>query len=148
MGEDDNKKRSNDDDKLIKSYDTILKESAILTTFSGILFGFILQISVNPSHSFGFLNKLLLLISLYSITIAASLFIMPVIYHHLEYPYKDIKKFKSRAHKFTLFGLLHVGITLYLGLIISVSTVFQTSFSWILAFIPFILVFIYFIFRK
>ena len=54
MGEDDNKKGSSDDDKLISSYDTILKESAILTTFSGILFGFLLQISINSPHSFGF----------------------------------------------------------------------------------------------
>jgi hypothetical protein len=148
LGEDDNKKGSSDDDKLISSYDTILKESAILTTFSGILFGFLLQISINSPHSFDFFNKLLILISLYSITIATSLFIMPVIYHHLQYPYKDIQKFKLRSHKFTLFGLLHVGITLYIGLTISVSTVFHTNFSWILAAIPFILVFIYFIFRK
>ncbi len=148
MEEDDDRKKSIDDDKLIKSYDTILKESAILTTFSGILFGFLLQISINSQHSFDFFNKLLILISLYSITIASSLFIMPVIYHHLQYPYKDIQKFKSRVHKFTLFGLLHVGITLYLGLTISISIVFQTSFSWILSIIPFILVFIYFIFRK
>ncbi len=38
------KKNPVDDDKLIISYDTVLKESAILTVFSGILFGFIIQI--------------------------------------------------------------------------------------------------------
>lgn len=145
---DNGKKNSTDDDKLISSYDTILKESAVLTAFSGILFGFILQISINSPISFGFLNKVLILISLYSITIATSLFIMPVIYHHLQYPYKDIQKFKSRSHKFILFGLLHVGITLYLGLVISVSTIFQIYISLILATIPFIIVYIYFGFRK
>lgn len=147
---DDNKDKKNsiDEDKLIQSYDTVLKESAILTAFSGILFGFILQISINSPPSFGFLSKLLVLISLYSITIATSLFIMPVIYHHLQYPYKDIQKFKSRAHKFILFGLLHVGLTLYLGLVISVSTIFQIYLSLILATIPFVSVYIYFNFRK
>ena len=147
---DDNKdkKNSTDEDKLIQNYDTILKESAILTAFSGILFGFLLQISINSPPSFGFLNKLLVLISLYSITIATLLFIMPVIYHHLQYPYKDIHKFKSRSHKFVLFGLLHVGLTLYLGLVISVSTIFQIYVSLILAIIPFVIVYIYFIFRK
>ena len=148
VDDDKDKKNSTDEDKLIQNYDTILKESAILTAFSGILFGFLLQISINSSQYFGLFNKLLILISLYSITITTSLFIMPVIYHHLQYPYKDIQKFKSRAHKFILFGLLHVGLTLYLGLVISVSTVFQIYISLILATIPFILVYIYFIFRK
>ena len=148
VDDDKDKKNSTDEDKLIQNYDTILKESAILTAFSGILFGFLLQISINSPPSFGFLNKLLVLISLYSITIATSLFIMPVIYHHLQYPYKDIQKFKSRAHKFILFGLLHVGLTLYLGLVISVSTVFQIYISLILATIPFVIVYIYFSFRK
>ena len=148
VDDDKDKKNSTDEDKLIQNYDTILKESAVLTAFSGILFGFLLQISINSPPSFGFLNKLLVLISLYSITIAISLFIMPVIYHHLQYPYKDIQKFKSRAHKFILFGLLHVGITLYLGLVISVSTVFQIYMSMILATIPFVLVYIYFSFRR
>ena len=148
VDDDKDKKNSTDEDKLIQNYDTILKESAVLTAFSGILFGFLLQISINSSQYFGLFNKLLILISLYSITITTSLFIMPVIYHHLQYPYKDIQKFKSRAHKFILFGLLHVGITLYLGLVISVSTVFQIYISLILATIPFVIVYIYFSFRK
>jgi hypothetical protein len=35
------------EDSLIQRYDTILKESALLTTFAGILFGFLLQISTS-----------------------------------------------------------------------------------------------------
>ena len=27
---------------------------------------------------------------------------MPVIYHHLQYPYKNLEKFKVRSHRFTL----------------------------------------------
>jgi hypothetical protein len=38
MSEDDN--LSDKDDRLVQHYDTILKESALLTTFSGILFDF------------------------------------------------------------------------------------------------------------
>ena len=148
MEEDNNKKNPTDNDKLINNYDTILKESVILTTLSEISFGFMLQISINSPHSFSFFHKLLIMISLYSISIATSLFIMPVIYHHLQYPYQDIQKFKTRSHKFILFGLFHVGITLYIGLTVSVSTVFQTDLSWVLATIPFIIVYIYFIFRK
>ena len=46
---DDNTSNS-DRDKLIKDYDTILKEAALLTTFTGILFGFLLNISVTSSQ--------------------------------------------------------------------------------------------------
>jgi hypothetical protein len=40
MSKDNDPFGSGDDDKLVRHYDTILKESALLTTFSGILFGF------------------------------------------------------------------------------------------------------------
>lgn len=45
MSEDDN--MSNKDDRLIQRCDAMLKESALLATFSGILFGFLSNISVN-----------------------------------------------------------------------------------------------------
>ena len=62
-----NSKNSKD---ISSSYDTILKESAALTTFSGILFGFILNISINPPITFSYTDKILLLITLYTITTA------------------------------------------------------------------------------
>jgi hypothetical protein len=34
-------------DKLIEHYDSILRESSLLTTVAGILFGFLLNVSVN-----------------------------------------------------------------------------------------------------
>ena len=37
------------EDRISQGYDTILKESALLTTFAGILFGFLLEISINGS---------------------------------------------------------------------------------------------------
>jgi hypothetical protein len=76
-------------DRLIQHYDTILKESALLATFAGILFGFLSQISINTPRYFTYFDKAILLVALFSITIAASLFAMPVIYHHLEYPYTN-----------------------------------------------------------
>ncbi|MGC2682758.1 MAG: DUF6328 family protein, partial [Candidatus Nitrosopolaris sp.] len=77
-------------DRLIEHYDTILKESALLATFAGILFGFLLQISINTPKYFTSFDKAILLVALFLITIAASLFVMPVIYHHLQYPYKNL----------------------------------------------------------
>jgi erythromycin esterase/uncharacterized protein DUF6328 len=90
------------DDRLFRDYDTILKESTILTTFAGVLFGFLLNISVRGSNQLIYPEKVILVLSLFSITIAISLFVMPVIYHHLQFPYTDIDRFKRRAHRFII----------------------------------------------
>ena len=133
-----------DKDRLIEHYDTILKESALLATFAGILFGFLLQISINTPKYFTSFDKVILHVALFSITIAASLFAMPVVYHHLQYPYKNLEKFKVRSHRFIILGLIHSGITLYLGIEIALGSVLNTSMSFVLAAIPFIIVYVYF----
>jgi len=33
-------------DRLFRDYDTVLKESAVLTTFDGVLFGFLLKVQI------------------------------------------------------------------------------------------------------
>jgi hypothetical protein len=66
------------------------------------------------------------------------------LYHHLEYPYKDLEKFKVRSHRFTILGLIHSGITLYLGIEIALGSVLTTVTAFALAAIPFIIVYIYF----
>jgi hypothetical protein len=133
------------DDKLVQRYDTILKESALLSTFSGILFGFLLNMAINVPNNFEFIDKLTLIVALYSTTVAASLFVMPVVYHHLQYPYGSLDKFKSRSHTFIILGLIPAGITLYLGLELAIHSLLGSIESFILASLPFILV--YFLFR-
>lgn len=133
------------DDKLVQRYDTILKESALLSTFSGILFGFLLNMAVNVPDDFEFIDKVTLIVALYSTTVAASLFVMPVVYHHLEYPYASLAKFKSRSHRFIILGLIPAGLTLYLGLQLAIHSLIGSIESFILASLPFILV--YFLFR-
>ena len=140
-----NSKNSKD---ISSSYDTILKESAALVTFSGILFGFILNISINPPDTFSYMDKILLLITLYAITIAACLFVMPIIYHHLQYPYHDFEKFRKRSHRFILYGLIPVGITLIIALGISSSLLINKSIFIPLSLIPFILIIIRYLKRK
>ena len=103
-------------DDIIRDYNYIIRESALLTTVSGFLFGFLLNISINTPKGFGPLNSIVLMISLFAITLAVSLFAMPVVYHHLQYPYRDLEKFKLRSHKFVKFGIVPAAITLYLGL--------------------------------
>ncbi len=146
MVEKDEKERK---DKLAPDYGSVLRENAILTTFSAFLFGFLLNIAINPSKSFIFIDKIILLISLFSITISAVLFIMPVIYHHLEYPYLDFDKFKERSHRFTLFGLIPAMITLFLGLQLATrSLVDNITVSFALGTIPFILIYVFYRLRK
>lgn len=148
MSKDNDPFGSGDDDKLVRHYDTILKESALLTTFSGILFGFLLNISVNTPSTFTTIDVIILIIALYSITVAASLFVMPVVYHHVQYPYGDLNKFKIRSHRFILSGLVPAGITLYLGLELAIHSRLGTIESFILASFPFILVYFLFKTRK
>ena len=147
------KLENNDDkapkDKLTPDSGSVIRESAVLTTFSAFLFGFLLNISINPSKSFILIDKIELLISLFSITISAVLFIMPIIYHHLEYPYLDVEKFKARSHRFTLFGLIPTMITLFLGLQIATRSLVENStVSVLLSMIPFVLIYVFYRLRK
>jgi hypothetical protein len=135
-------------DGLVRDYGTVLRESAVLTTFAGILFGFLFNTSVTVSDSFAFADRISLLIALFSITVAMSLFVMPVIYHHLQYPYRDIEKFKQRSHRFIIFGLIPAWITLYLGLEIALSQVMSPGYAFALAAVPFIMVYVFFRLRK
>ena len=140
--------KEKEEDRLIRGYDTIVRESALLTTTGGILFGFLLDISINTPEGFYSINKITLLVALYSITIAISLFVMPVIYHHVQYPYRDLEKFKDRSHRFMMFGLIPAGATLYLALEIALSFTVGRGIAFGLAAIPFLLVYILFKKRK
>ena len=135
-------------DKLVHDYGTVLRESTVLTAFAGILFGFLFNTSVNAPDSLIFADRISLLIALFSITVAVSLFVMPVVYHHLQYPYTDIEKFKQRSHRFIMFGLIPAGITLYLGLEIALSSVMKAGYAFALAAVPFFMVYIFFRLRK
>lgn len=134
-------------DDLIRDYGTVLRESSILIVISGILFGFLLNITVNVPEEHSIVTMVSLLAAMFSITVAISFFAMPVIYHHLQYPYADIEKFKLRSHRFILFGLVPMGITLYLGLAIALSSLLG-EFAFIPAAFPFAIVYALFRMRK
>ncbi len=67
---DKDKVKEKEEDRLILGYDAIVRESALLTTTGGIPFGFLLEISINAPERFSSINKITLLIALYSITFA------------------------------------------------------------------------------
>ena len=139
-----------------KDYDTILKESAVLTTVSGFLFAFLLNISINRPSDFSFEDGIILMIALITITFATSLLSMPVFYHHLQYPYRNIEKFKLRSHRFIVFGTAPLFITLYLGLLLGLKFGLHLAFdspeveywAYMFSVIPFASVYIFYRLRK
>jgi hypothetical protein len=149
-------KRNGIKDDLVKDYDAVMRESALLTTASGFLFGFLLNISINTPKGFTTVHSIVLMIALFSITLAVSFFAMPVVYHHLQYPYTDLEKFKLRSHKFVKFGIVPAAFTLYLGLYLGLDLGLKLGFpsintsylAFILAAIPFIFIFVFFRERK
>ena len=142
-GEDDEGLR----DALVKDYGTALRESALLTTFSGLLFGFLLNISITSARQFTFSHKIIILIALFNIMVAMCLFVMPVIYHHIEFPYRDVTKFIRRSHRFMVFGFLPTGISLYLGMVLAFSQIIN-DYAYLVAVVPFLLVLVLFQMRK
>src|SRR4249920_1863514 len=134
-------------DALVKDYGTALRESALLTTFSGLLFGFLLNISITSARQFTFSYQIIILIALFSIMVAMSLFVMPVIYHHIEFPYRDVTKFIRRSHRFMLFGFLPTGVSLYLGMVLAFSQIIN-DYAYLIAILPFGLVFVLYQLRK
>lgn len=150
---DDKAKQTNGENDF-NSRSTILKESALLTTVSGFLFGFLLNISINTPAGFTEEDSIILMIALFCITFAISLFVMPVVYHHLQYPYTDLEKFRVRSHRFIIRGIIPAGITLYLGLVLGLDLGLKLGFpslntdyiAFLFASIPFI--FTYAVYRK
>ena len=114
-------------DDIIQDYDSVLKESGVLTSVSGIIFGFLLNISINSPKGFTIEDSVILMISLYSVSFAVSFFVMPIIYHHIQYPYRDIEKFKIKSHQFIKFGMLPGAITMYLGLLLGLKFSLNTG---------------------
>jgi len=67
--------------------------SIVLGAASSISFGFILNITINPTSYFQFLDNIILLAALYAVTVATAMFIMPVIHHSTHYRQFDVEKF-------------------------------------------------------
>lgn len=54
-------------DDIIQDYDSVLKESGVLTSVSGIIFGFLLNISINSPKGFTIEDSVILMVSLFNI---------------------------------------------------------------------------------
>ncbi len=141
---------------IAEDYDTILKESAVLTTVSGFLFGFLLNISRNRPSDFSSEDSIILMLALFTVTFATCFLFMPVFYHHLQFPYHNVEKFKRRSHRFMVFGTVPLIITLYFGLLLGLKFGLHLGFespaieywAYIMSAIPFVSVYLFYRNRK
>ena len=106
------------EDRLVENYRTILNELALLTTVSVLLFGFLLSSSGKFTDTT--LEESLYSVAIVMVATATLVFVLPVAYHHLQFPYQDFEKFTERSHGWTVFGLPLLGGSLYLSLSLAI----------------------------
>jgi hypothetical protein len=116
----------------------------ILASASSIFFGFLLNIAVNPPSYFTFLDNAILLAALYAVTIATTMFIMPVIFHASHYRKFDVERFLLRTKQYVLIGIICVMLAMYLGLGLLLTSKLPIQIAYGLASLPFITIIILF----
>jgi hypothetical protein len=87
-----------------------------------------------------FIDGVILLASIYSVTIATALFIMPAIFHQRHYQMFDVEKFLSRSKKFLLGGASLLMLTMYLTLGLALHSTVSNYLAFTLAALPFIFI--------
>lgn len=131
-------------DHLVENYRTILNELALLTTVSVLLFGFLLtSAGIADSRTEEWIYSLALIF----VATATLIFVLPVAYHHLQFPYRDFDKFQVRTHTWMRAGLPLLGGGLYLSLSLAIWNLFD---GWALgvAALPLITTLVAFLIRK
>ena len=108
---------------LIDDYRSILTELALLTTVSVLLFGFLLSNVRNFADSA--LEEWIFAVDIVVVASATLVFVLPVAYHHLQFPYHDFAKFQARSHRWVLIGAPLLGAGLYLSLCLALWSLFD-----------------------
>ncbi|MEM4389229.1 MAG: DUF6328 family protein [Candidatus Micrarchaeia archaeon] len=83
----------------------VLAELRTLLTVSGVIFGFLLSASAYHA-AFPPIKDQLFVISIISSILAIGIFSIPVIYHHVQFPYPSREKFIARSHQFITLGFI------------------------------------------
>ena len=131
-------------DTLIENYRSILNELSLLTTVSVLLFGFLLT---SPVIAESDLEEWAYAAALIVVATATLIFVLPVAYHHLQFPYDDFAKFQRRAHHWIRIGLPLLGVGFYLTLVLSISSIFD-ELSIVIAAVPLVATVVAFTLRK
>ena len=143
-----------DDDPVMRSsterYDRVgvtFRWPQILASASSIFFGFLLNIAVDPPSYFTFFDNVILLAALYAVTVATTMFILPVIFHATHYRKLDVERFLLRNKRYVLIGIFCVMLAMYLGLGLALDSKLPGEIAYGLASLPFIFIF-FELFRK
>jgi len=144
MPERDAKDEKAGSDELGENYRTLLNELALLTTVSVLLFGFLLA---SPGIAGSDLEEWTYAVAIVLVGTSTLIFVLPVAYHHVQFPYRDFAKFQRRTHNWVSFGLPVLGISFYLTLVLSISSIFD-EMSVLIAGVPLLATVIAFFARK
>ncbi|HWC31275.1 MAG TPA: DUF6328 family protein [Dehalococcoidia bacterium] len=131
-------------DGLVENYRTILNELSLLTTVSVLLFGFLLA---SPSIAQSDLEQWVYAVAIVLVATATLVFVLPVIYHHLQFPYHDFEKFQARTHNWVRIGMPVLGAGFYLSLVLSISAIFE-AWSILIAGLPLAATLVFFFTRR
>lgn len=120
-----------------------LRVSAVLSSVTGLLFGFLLDIAVNNPSYFSLNDRAILLTSLFSVTFATTLYILPILYYQIHFKIIDVQSverllFKTKA--FIIRGTIWLEVTLYLCLILALERTLSTPIAFGTSEIPFIFI--------
>jgi len=131
-------------DVLIEDYRAILNELALLTTVSVLLFGFLLTSSLQANHG---TEEWMYAIAMVCVATSTMVFILPVAYHHVQFPYEQFDKFVARSHFWVRAGLPFLAVGLYLTLCLAIWSLFAYGAIAIAA-APFVATALAFVLRR
>jgi hypothetical protein len=135
--EDNPKEGDQNSSGTLKTYQ--YRETSILTSFSGILFAFLLRIATTPN--FTVFSRFVLLVALYCSCIAICCFIMPVLSTKLRISSQlDLEKYTKRTEISMKVGSIAAIIAVYLSLGIALNGLLEEEMAYAFAALPFIII--------
>ena len=140
----DHEREIADRDVIVGNYHTLLNELSLLTTVSVILFGFLLAA---PADARSTAERCVLVVATVAVATATLVFILPFVYHRLQFPYSDWKKFQLRSHGFISIGFPMLSAGIYLGLSLSIWDTFKAA-AFLVAALPIVAALLIFLSRR
>ncbi len=132
------------EDVLTDNYRAVLNELAVLTTVSVLLFGFLLGSSARASHG---VEQWIYAVAMVLVASSTMVFILPVAYHHVEFPYHNFHRFVARSHFWIRVGLPLFAVGLYLSLCLAIWGLFSAG-ALVIAAAPFLATGVAFVTRR
>ena len=115
---------NNKDTDVARDLSDVLAENRTMISLNGIIFAFLLTASI-IRQNISPMEEYLLSGAIITSVLSLGIFAMPVLYHHLQFPYQDRHKFILRSHRFITYGFIPFALTFILSTALALYTVFQ-----------------------